>query len=98
MEDRPWLFDDIPSLHPEVQFYTARRSNVEAPKEYKFNLNALVAYLLAYFNFIQVANAGTAYASDAAAGAGGVAVDEVYELSAGNDYGLPEGLFKKRKS
>jgi len=96
MEDRPWLFTEIPSMHPEVQFYTARRSNAEAPNEYRFNLNTLVAYLLSYFGFVQITNSGTTYASDAAAGTGGVSVGEIYELSAGNIYGMPSGILKKR--
>ena len=98
MEDRPWLFTTISSLHPELQFYTARRSNAEAPTEYKFTLTTLVAYLLSYFNFVQIANAGTTYASDTAAAAGSIAVGEVYELSAGNIYGMPAGILKKRIS
>lgn len=96
MEDRPWLFDTISSLHPEVQFYTARRSNAEAPKEYKFTLTTLVAYLLSVFNLVQVANSGSTYSSDSAASTGGVSIGEFYELSAANIYGMPAGILKKR--
>lgn len=96
MENRPWLFTDIPSMHPEVQIYTSRRSNAEAPSEYKFTLSTLVAYLLSYFNLVQVSNAGSAYASDTAAGTAGVAIGEFYELSTANIYGMPAGILKKR--
>lgn len=38
------------------------------------------------------------FADDAAAAAGGVIINQMYELSAGNTYGLPAGIFKRRKA
>jgi hypothetical protein len=37
------------------------------------------------------------YDSDEAAGIAGCDIDQVYELSASNIYGLPEGTLKRRK-
>lgn len=39
-----------------------------------------------------------AYDSDADAGADSVPVDGLYELTAANIYGMPEGTLKRRKS
>jgi hypothetical protein len=98
MEDRPWLFDNISSLHPETQLYTSRRRLAEAPAERKFTVSELAAYLATAFGFVQVTGAAP-YASDADAAAAGVNVGEFYELSPGNIYGIPTGnggILKKR--
>jgi hypothetical protein len=98
MEDRPWLFDDISSLHPQTQLYTSRRSLAEAPSERKYTIADLAAYLATAFGFVQVAG-NTAYASDEAAGTAGVAIGEFYELRPDNIYGIPTGnggILKKR--
>lgn len=99
-EDRPWLFTDISSLHPETQVYTARRRNAESPAERKYTLNTLADYLMSYFGFTRKYGAGT-YANDAAAAAAGVPVGGLYELSISNEYGIPVGnggVLKIRKS
>lgn len=44
-EDRPHLFSVIPSLAPETQLYTQRRSDAENPANYRFT----VADLLQFF-------------------------------------------------
>lgn len=36
------------------------------------------------------------FASDSAAGSGGVAIGSIYALTAANAYGLPEGTLKTR--
>lgn len=98
MEDRPWLFTNISSLHPETQLYTSRRALSEAPAERKFTIEALAAYLATAFGFVQVAGA-SAYVDDAAAAAAGVNVGEFYELAIPNNYGIPTGnggILKKR--
>ena len=100
MENRPWLFDDIPSLHPETQLHTARRSNAEAAKEYKFNITTLANYLMTYFGFLRKYGASS-YASDEIAGVAGVPMGGLYELSADNIYGIPVGnggMLKIRKA
>ncbi len=50
MEDRPWLFELLSSLTEETQLYTSRRSNAEAPTEYRFTVGDLKDYLLGYFS------------------------------------------------
>jgi len=98
MEDRPWLFETISSLHPETQVYTSRRSLAEAPVERKYTIADLAAYLATSFGFVQVAGAA-AYVSDEAAATAGVAVGEFYELRPDNVYGIPTGnggILKKR--
>jgi hypothetical protein len=97
MEDRPWLFENISSLHPETQLYTSRRALSESPAERKFTIADLAAYLATAFNFVQVA--GGPYVSDAAAGSAGVSIGELYELAPDNIYGIPTGnggILKKR--
>jgi len=98
MEDRPWLFENISSLHPETQIYTSRRRLSEAPSERKYTVSDLAAYLATAFGFVQVPST-TPYASDAAAGAAGVAIGQFYELRPDNIYGIPTGnggILKKR--
>jgi len=90
MEDRPWLFDDIPSLHEDTLLHTARRSDAEAPAEYKFNLSTLVSFLENNFGMARVYG-DTAYTSDAEAAADSVPVGGLYELSIDNIYGIPTG-------
>lgn len=100
MEDRPWEFDDIPSLHPETLLHTSRRSQAEGAKEYKFSVNTLANYLMAYFGFLRKYGASE-YDSDASAATAGVPVGGLYELSADNIYGIPVGnggILKLRKS
>lgn len=40
--DFPW----IPGLHNQTEFYTQRRSEAEAPANYKFRLSTLVNWIL----------------------------------------------------
>lgn len=88
-------FAPIPSLHVETQLYTQRRSSGESPANYRFTLEELTAFLIDQFDLVQIKGA---YASDEAAAIGGVAVNEWYELTEGNIWGMPEGLAKKRTS
>lgn len=99
-EDRPWLFTDISSLHPETQVYTSRRRNAESPAERKYTLQTLADYLMSYFGFTRKYGAGT-YVDDAAAAAAGVPIGGMYELAIDNIYGIPcgnGGILKERKS
>lgn len=88
-------FATIPSLLADTQLYTQRRSAVESPANYRFTVETLAMFLIDNYSLAPIKGA---YASDAAAGADGVAVDELYELTAGNVYGLPAGVLKKRKN
>ena len=99
MEDRPWEFTDISTLHPETQVYTSRRRNAEAPGERKYTLQRLADFLVSQFGFSRVYGA-TAYKNDGAAAAAGVPLEGLYELALDNDYGIPcgnGGVLKRRK-
>jgi hypothetical protein len=93
MENRPWLFPVIPSLHNETLLHTARRSTGESPQEYRFTLETLMNFLQSNFNVVRIEGS---YTNDATAASGGVAIGEYYELASGNYYGLPAGILKKR--
>ena len=45
-DPKPYNWPDIPSLHPETQIYTGRRSTDEAPANFKFTLLALAQFIL----------------------------------------------------
>ncbi len=51
MEDRPWLFSVIPGLTPTTQLYTSRRSDADAPQEYRYTTQVLANYLVSFFGF-----------------------------------------------
>lgn len=59
--------------------------------------STIKAALQALETFIQaLISLTSAYADDTAAGTGGIAVGQVYKLSAANVYGMPEGALKVR--
>lgn len=87
------LFDPIGSLHEETQLYTQRRSNAEAPANYRFTVATLVQFVVENFGEFLPGP----YAGDAEAAADGVNVGQYYKLSAGNEWGMPYGVPKIRE-
>lgn len=88
------LFPIIPSLTRTTQIYTQRRSGVESPANYRFTIEELMDFISAEFGLLYVHGE---YDSDEAAEAAGCELNQVYELSAANIYGLPNGTLKRRK-
>jgi hypothetical protein len=88
------LFPIISSITRTTQIYTQRRSSAESPANYRFTVEELMDFISAEFGLLYVHGE---YDSDEAAGIAGCDIDQVYELSASNIYGLPEGTLKRRK-
>lgn len=93
--DSPHLFTVIPSLHRQTQLYTQRRSNAESPANYRFTIEEIAEFMASEFGVLIIHGQ---YASDADAAAAGCDIDQTYELTADNIYGLPEGILKRRKA
>jgi len=54
--DYPHLFDDIGFLNRQTQLYTQRRQNSELPKNYKFNVEFLLSFVITEFQLITADN------------------------------------------
>ncbi len=87
------LFPVIPSLTRETQLYTQRRSSAEAPDNFRFTVGDVIDFLVSE-GYVMIK--GT-YPDDETASAAGVQYDEVYELTEGNIWMLPEGTLKRCK-
>lgn len=89
------LFPIIPSLTRTTQIYTQRRSGVESPANYRFTIENLMEFIAEEFDLLFVHGQ---YDSDDHAALSGCEINQIYELGAGNIYGLPEGVLKRRKA
>lgn len=63
------------------------------------SLSELIENLITYVNYIGENSliVYSQYDNDEDAGTGGVPLNGIYECSSNNDYGMPEGMLRKRK-
>jgi hypothetical protein len=90
---KPTDFAAIPALDPKTQLYTQRRTDTEAPTNYRFSVEELAEFLALNFDLLVLYGA---YKDDLEAGDNGVPIGGGYRLTPDNYYGMPEGIVKVR--
>ena len=91
---KPTDFPPVPGgIFWDTELYTQRLQSELPPENFRFTPQH-IADLLAGAGYIRVYGI---YPEDEAAGGDGVPIGGVYELSADNAWGFPEGTFKRRK-
>jgi hypothetical protein len=92
---KPTDFATIPAIDLKTEIYTQRRTDTEAPMNYRFTVEELAEFLSMTFGLVAIFGE---YRDDVEAASDAVPIGGAYSLTIDNYYGLPEGTIKLRTS